>query len=87
MAADFSKNGIGAEGCEQLCTVLPNNSGLQNLLLDTNALGDEGASMLATVRTLRCCNAQGGHITPAREGGSAASGLRRARGGSAGTRD
>lgn len=29
---------------------LTSNSGLQSLLLDTNALGDEGAAMLATVR-------------------------------------
>lgn len=31
---------------------LTSNSGLQSLLLDTNALGDEGAAMLATVRAL-----------------------------------
>lgn len=30
---------------------LTSNSGLQSLLLDTNALGDEGAAMLATVRS------------------------------------
>jgi hypothetical protein len=49
VAADFSKNGIGASGATQLCQVLGNNSGLRTLLLDTNALGDEGAAMLATV--------------------------------------
>ncbi len=31
---------------------LTSNSGLQSLLLDTNAMGDEGAAMLATVRAL-----------------------------------
>ena len=49
VAADFSKNGIGASGATQLCQVLGNNSGLRTLLLDTNAMGDEGAAMLATV--------------------------------------
>jgi hypothetical protein len=48
-AADFSKNLIGPQGCTQLCQVLTSNTGLQTLLLDTNALGDEGAAMLATV--------------------------------------
>ena len=33
---------------------LASNTGLQSLLLDTNALGDEGAAMLATVRRLFC---------------------------------
>lgn len=49
MAADFSKNGIGSAGAGQLCQVLTNNEGLKTLLLDTNALGDEGAAMLAAV--------------------------------------
>ena len=50
VAADFSKNGIGPQGCAQLCQVLTSNSGLKTLLLDTNTIGDEGAAMLATVR-------------------------------------
>jgi hypothetical protein len=50
VAADFSKNGIGAQGASQLVAVLSNNEGLRTLLLDTNALGDEGAALMATVR-------------------------------------
>lgn len=47
LAVDFSKNGITQDGIKQLATVLQENETLRTLILDTNAAGDEGATVLA----------------------------------------
>lgn len=47
LAADFSRNGIGAAGTEQLAAALSTNYTLETLVLDTNAIRDEGAAALA----------------------------------------
>ncbi|KAF8055831.1 EGY2 [Scenedesmus sp. PABB004] len=45
-SADFSNNGLGPLGAAQLAEVLP-TCALQQLKLHTNAIGDEGAALLA----------------------------------------
>lgn len=47
--ADLSSNGIGQKGVTALCEAMATNTVLENLVLDTNNLGDEGAQAFATV--------------------------------------
>lgn len=46
--ADLSQNAIGPNGLSAVCQAMTHNQSVEELILSTNNLGDEGAEMLAS---------------------------------------
>ena len=61
VTADLSQNAIGPNGLAAICQAMTHNQSVQELILSTNNLADEGAEMLASFLASKSLLLKGRH--------------------------